>query len=47
LPVPILPSVADPIGSPMPRSKSGTIALVSYRYRLSITFSTTEGPRLF
>jgi hypothetical protein len=39
-------SVTNCIGSPMPRVASATSVLVLYRYRLSITFSTTEGPRL-
>ena len=41
-----LGSVSGVIGSPMPSPKLARSVSVSYRYRLSTTFSTTEGPRL-
>ncbi len=41
-----LASVSGVIGSPMPSLKSAKSVSVSYRYKLSTFFSTTEGPRL-
>jgi hypothetical protein len=38
--------VSGGIGSPMPSLKSAKLVSILYRYQLSTTFSTTEGPRL-
>jgi hypothetical protein len=40
------PLTTNCIGSPMPRFGIAKSVSVSYRYWLSTTFSTTEGPRL-